>query len=216
LTINPTFPDTSCNKLVVLRTKVNNQYHFSPSIKDLKVLLEAASILYRVSSQFANIEALAGKYTAVLFSGPAGVNAVLVEKQLCKVVCENSFYMLETATNVNSIYFLTDTLILNDTGPANEEQPVNGFIGITGLSWDIATQLVLASSIPVIPAGGISPENVTEGIRHVHPAGVDSCTGSNAIDIRGQSVRFKKDPEKVKEIVRAVRNAEIPIRAGGL
>jgi len=182
------------------------------------VLLEAASILYRVSSQFANIEALTGKYTAVLFSGPAGVNAVLVEKQLCKVVCENSFYMLETATNVNSIYFLSDTLILNVTGPANEEQPVNGFIGITGLScdWDIATQLVRASSIPVILADGISPENVTEGIRQVHPAGVDSCTGSNAIDIRGQSVRFKKDPEKVKEIVRAVRNAEIPIRAGGL
>jgi hypothetical protein len=51
-----------------------------------------------------NIESVAVKYTVEPSSGPAGVNAVWVEKQLCKVVCENSFYMLETATNVNSIF----------------------------------------------------------------------------------------------------------------
>lgn len=71
------------------------------------MLLEAASILYRVGRQFANIEAVAEKYSAGPFSGPAGVNAVLAEKLLCKVVCENSFYMLETATNVNSIFLKT-------------------------------------------------------------------------------------------------------------
>ena len=71
------------------------------------MLLEAASISYRVDSQFANIEALAAKCADGPCSGPAGVNAVLIEKQLCKVVCENSFYMLETATNVNSIFLKT-------------------------------------------------------------------------------------------------------------
>ena len=107
-----------------------------------------------------------------------------------------------------SDYFLTDTLLVQNTsktGPA--DQPVNGFIGITGQTcdWFMARKLVDAARIPVILAGGISPDNVVEGLRQVRPAGVDSCTGTNARDSYGQPIRFQKDPARVKRLVEAVR-----------
>ncbi|MDM8552989.1 hypothetical protein QUF72_23120, partial [Desulfobacterales bacterium HSG2] len=99
-----------------------------------------------------------------------------------------------------SDYFLTDTLLVDS------EQPESSFVGITGQTcdWDTAKQLVESSHIPVILAGGISPDNVSDGIRHVRPAGVDSCTGTNALDPEGKPIRFKKDAEKVKRFVEAV------------
>jgi phosphoribosylanthranilate isomerase len=68
--------------------------------------------------------------------------------------------------------------------------------------------LAQQSSIAVILAGGISPDNVIEGISRVHPAGVDSCTGTNAVDLAGKPIRFKKDPVKVAKLVQAVRQLD--------
>ena len=109
-----------------------------------------------------------------------------------------------------SDYFLTDTLIVKSSGSIFDLQPVKGFVGITGktCNWDMATQLVQASHIPVILAGGITPDNAFDGIMQVMPAGVDSCTGTNALDSKGCSIRFKKDLEKVKHMVDEARRAE--------
>jgi phosphoribosylanthranilate isomerase len=98
--------------------------------------------------------------------------------------------------------FLTDTWV--------EEQPVEGFIGITGrtVDWNMARKLVEESDIPVILAGGLSPENVGKGILRVLPAGVDSCTLTNEEGPDGKPVRFRKDARKVREFVREVRMAE--------
>jgi phosphoribosylanthranilate isomerase len=107
-----------------------------------------------------------------------------------------------------SDFFLTDTFLILDKNI--KEQPVEGFVGITGKTcdWGMASRLVENSRIPVILAGGISPENVFEGIFKVRPVGVDSCTLTNKINNNGAIVRFKKDPEKVKRLVLAVRGAE--------
>jgi len=112
-----------------------------------------------------------------------------------------------------SDYFLTDTLMvpkdLQALSQTAEPQPVSGFIGITGVpcDWSLAKKLVAASKIPVILAGGITPDNVAEGIQQVHPAGVDSCTGTNACDHQGRPIRFQKDMNKVKRLVAAARQA---------
>ena len=110
---------------------------------------------------------------------------------------------------VSDIY-LTDTILTGESGIDAASQPVGGFVGITGqrCNWETAARLVASSHIPVILAGGISPENVAEGIRRVNPAGVDSCTLTNALDQDGRPIRFKKDPGKVKRLVAAVREAE--------
>jgi len=105
-------------------------------------------------------------------------------------------------------------VLVQAAGNGAAPQPVQGFIGITGrcCDWDVAAELAAQSPIPVILAGGISPDNVAAGIRQVRPAGVDSCTGTNRRDAGGRPVRFKKDLEKVRQLVAAVRRAEAKIK----
>ncbi len=102
--------------------------------------------------------------------------------------------------------FLTDTRI---TAAGGAEQPVNGFIGITGRTcdWPMARELVARSRIPVILAGGLGPENVAEAISAVRPWGVDSCTGTNRVDEQGRPVRFRKDLRRVARFVAESRRA---------
>ena len=110
-----------------------------------------------------------------------------------------------------SDFYLTDTVIMNNSVPVPEEQPVSGFVGITGLAcnWDIARKLVDSTDTPVILAGGLSPDNVFDGIMKVKPSGIDSCTHTNAIDMQGNPVRFKKDMDRVKRFVEESRRAVI-------
>jgi len=109
-----------------------------------------------------------------------------------------------------SDFFLTDTLLVNPSKMVDDSQPVQGFVGITGQTcdWDTAAGLVASSRIPVILAGGVSPANVADGIRRVRPAGVDSCTLTNALDGKGLPIRFKKDLQKVNQLIEAARETE--------
>jgi phosphoribosylanthranilate isomerase len=102
--------------------------------------------------------------------------------------------------------FLIDTWVQNE--------PVEGFVGITGRTpdWDMARELVLQCDIPVILAGGLSPDNVYEALLKVLPAGADSCTQTNRMDESGNAVRFKKDFKKVKNFVGEIRRAEEVLR----
>lgn len=108
-----------------------------------------------------------------------------------------------------SHWLLTDTLLAPKTPLLDDDQPVSGYVGITGITcdWEIARQLVKQSDIPVVLAGGIGPDNVTAAIAKIQPAGVDSCTQTNACDNTGQPIRFKKDQEKVRVMVRNTRAA---------
>ncbi len=106
-------------------------------------------------------------------------------------------------------YFLTDTVLPAPADAGPDRQPVPGFVGITGIpcDWDAVSALVASTRIPVILAGGISPENVYEAIARTRPAGVDSCSRTNRDDGRGGFIRFEKDYEKVKRLVDEVRRA---------
>jgi phosphoribosylanthranilate isomerase len=55
--------------------------------------------------------------------------------------------------------------------------------------------------VPIILAGGLTPENVAEAIRIVRPYGVDVASGV-------ESSPGRKDPEKMRRFVAAVRAAE--------
>ena len=119
--------------------------------------------------------------------------------------CADSREVLALAQKLEALshLFLTDTVIGTDSGTKDADQPVNGFVGITGMTcdWSVAAQLVASSRIPVILAGGISPENAAAGIRMVRPFGVDSCTCTNARDGKGKPIRFKKDASRVKKLI---------------
>lgn len=113
------------------------------------------------------------------------------------------FPTLEIAQALEPVsdFFLPDTWL--------GREPVEGHIGITGRTGDrnILKALVVHSRIPVIVAGGLSPENVYECLMETRAAGADSCTRTNILDEHGDPVRFKKDFERVRAFVREVRRA---------
>lgn len=112
--------------------------------------------------------------------------------------------------------FLTDTFLGNG-GVGGD--PVPGWVGITGLTcdWGEAAVLCSQSPIPVILAGGLGPDNVYESILRTRPAGVDSCTRTNAKDPEGRPIRFRKDLSRVSAFVsgaaRAARDVSPGLRA---
>ena len=74
-------------------------------------------------------------------------------------------------------------------------------IGGTGIphDWNISATIVANSAIPVILAGGLTPENVAEAIRRVRPYGVDVQTG-----VKKDGVR---NPERTLAFAREARSA---------
>src|SRR4029077_8664806 len=58
----------------------------------------------------------------------------------------------------------------------------------------------------VFLAGGLSPENVAEGIAAVHPYGVDVCS---SVEIEPG----RKSAERMREFVDAVRSSKLPDEA---
>jgi len=112
------------------------------------------------------------------------------------------------ALSETSDFFMSDTLCGYEDRKA--AQPVTGYVGITGevCDWDLAAVLVGTTQIPVILAGGISPDNVCDAIGRVKPVGIDSCMQTNARDSRGKPIRFRKDMDRVRRLLDEVRRAE--------
>lgn len=133
----------------------------------------------------------------------AGVDSRISEKILSYIPIFTPF----------SDFFLIDTL--KGDPLIQETQPVAGFVGITGevCDWRISARIVEESPLPVILAGGLGADNVYDGIMTVRPAGVDSCTRTNAVDDEGRPIRFKKDLLKVEQIVAEARKAARAINA---
>jgi phosphoribosylanthranilate isomerase len=75
-------------------------------------------------------------------------------------------------------------------------------LGGTGekFNWDLAIEAQKFGK-PIFLAGGLTPENVADAIRQVHPFGVDVSSGV-------ERTPGKKDYAKVKAFIDAVRNAE--------
>lgn len=74
-------------------------------------------------------------------------------------------------------------------------------LGGTGIphDWNISARIVADSTVPVILAGGLTPENVREAIRKVRPYGVDVHTG-----VKRDGVR---NPERTLAFAREARSA---------
>ncbi len=75
-------------------------------------------------------------------------------------------------------------------------------LGGTGekFNWDLAVEAQKFGK-PIFLAGGLTPQNVAEAVRKVHPFGVDVSSGV-------ESAPGKKDHAKVKAFIAAVRGAE--------
>lgn len=78
---------------------------------------------------------------------------------------------------------------------------VAGRHGGTGRTFEWALAAQAKPYGRIILSGGLNAQNVGEALQQVHPWGVDVCSGVEAEPGR-------KDPERIREFVRAVRNAE--------
>ncbi len=77
-------------------------------------------------------------------------------------------------------------------------------IGASGKThdWNISREIVQKVKIPVILAGGLSPENVAGAIRVVQPWGVDSLTHTN-LPLPGGG--FRKDLDRIRQFVKSIQ-----------
>ena len=73
-------------------------------------------------------------------------------------------------------------------------------VGGTGQThdWSISRQIVEQLPIPVILAGGLTPDNVNDAIRHVKPFGVDVNSGTKGADGYKDHARLRRFIESAK------------------
>ena len=81
-----------------------------------------------------------------------------------------------------------------------------GHVGGTGetFQWDLVKQH--GRHVPVVLSGGLTPDNVADGIAAVRPFAVDTASGTEASPGR-------KDPAKVEAFFRAVAQADSAVAA---
>jgi phosphoribosylanthranilate isomerase len=96
---------------------------------------------------------------------------------------------------VSELHGIADAVLL-DTA-------LHGNSGGTGVphNWEISSEIVLHSGMPVILAGGLKTENVTDAIRTVRPYAVDTASG---VETDG-----RKDEKKVVAFIKNARMHEI-------
>jgi phosphoribosylanthranilate isomerase len=78
---------------------------------------------------------------------------------------------------------------------------VKGMYGGSGVVADWSAAAQLARRIPLLLAGGLTPENVSAALEQVHPWGVDVASGVEASP-------GVKDPAKMRRFVEAVRKTQ--------
>jgi phosphoribosylanthranilate isomerase len=78
---------------------------------------------------------------------------------------------------------------------------IKGAYGGTGVRADWSAAAELAKHYPLLLAGGLTPENVTEAVRRVKPWGVDVASGV-------ESAPGVKDAAKMKAFVRAINDTQ--------
>lgn len=98
---------------------------------------------------------------------------------------------------------VVDYLLLDSVAPG-----IAG-VGAAGTvhDWEISAAIVRLVDIPVILAGGLSPDNVGAAVAAVRPWAVDSLTHTNR---RLSEGGFRKDLELVGRFVAAARGALMP------
>jgi phosphoribosylanthranilate isomerase len=131
---------------------------------------------------------------------PAAVAALRVRLPGLPIMQAVSVTGPESIAEARAYADVADYLILDTQSP---EIPGVGASG-TVHDWSVSRAIVDAVRIPVILAGGLSPDNVAEAIRVVRPWGVDSLTHTNRPLAGGG---FRKDLDRVAAFVAAARGA---------
>lgn len=137
---------------------------------------------------------------AVSVADLKAIKAALPATQIVQVIHVNSESSIDEALSVSP---WVDMLLLDSGNPALAIKELGG----TGRThnWNYSAEIVRQAPVPVLLAGGLNPENVSEAIRKVRPYGVDLCSG-----IRNGGVL---DPDKLQRFVTSALSSK-PSDAG--
>lgn len=88
-----------------------------------------------------------------------------------------------------------DALLLDSGNPSKVVKELGG----TGRAhdWNLSREICDRVDIPVFLAGGLTPDNIADAVRHVRPFGVDVCTGLRT--------NGDLDEEKLNQFVRNLK-----------
>lgn len=161
-----------------------------------------------------NIMSEMRKYGHILYVG-VFVNAAVAEVRATLDTCGLNLAQLhgdESVEMVQSFYGRAFKAFRgvpeNLSGFIREDAPallidasVKGSYGGTGVTADWSAATEVARHYPLLLAGGLTPENVTDAVRRVNPWGVDVASGV-------ESSPGVKDAVKMRAFVQAVRRLE--------
>jgi len=165
-----------------------------------------------------DIMAVMRKYGHITYVG-VFVNASVSEVRATMETCAFSLAQLhgnETAEMLESLngkaFKAFRGIPSNLNGYLRDDAPVllidasvKGAYGGTGVTADWNSAAELASRYPILLAGGLTPENVTEAVQRVQPWGVDVASGV-------ESTPGVKDMGKMKAFVQAVKRLDAVAR----
>ena len=90
-----------------------------------------------------------------------------------------------------------EMIVLDTCAPGDRRTQATGGTGQTS-DWDVAAEIVRQSPLPVLLAGGISPDNATEALARVQPAGLDASS-------RLECAPGRKDARAVRALAAQVK-----------
>lgn len=170
-------------------------------VRALPPLVSTVTITYEASYD-GLVEMLAICRTPVLQAhgphDPGVIGRLKAALPYLKVIKSVSVIGPEALDEARSWERVADCLILDSVDPGT------GRLGATGLvhDWTVSRRIVRESRLPVILAGGLTPQNVAEAISIVEPWGVDVHTG---VEIDGRLSR-----DRLARFVAAARTAQGP------
>ena len=109
-------------------------------------------------------------------------------------------------SRIDALTGIADAILL-DTSTRSRTSTITGAKsgdggGGTGKvhDWRISAEIVKRSRLPIILAGGLTPDNASDAIRKVHPYAVDTASGVET--------DRKRDPDKVRRFTRECVRAD--------
>lgn len=122
---------------------------------------------------------------------------IQIKKSLPSIKVIKSLHIIDDSSMVIGKKYIgiADAILLDSINMATKQ------IGGTGKThnWDISKRIVEDYNIPIILAGGLTPDNVGEAVRLVKPYGVDVNTGTKGKD-------GFKDYGKLELFIRRAKN----------
>jgi phosphoribosylanthranilate isomerase len=181
------------------------QKHASPDFLDptdaaaiVAKLPHVDSVLVTHLAEPDDIVALAaeiGVTTIQLHGDTSPDQAATIKERLPHIKTYKAIHVID-AQSIDTArqYTLVDALVLDTLDISTDR------VGGTGRThdWAISRQIVEQLSIPVILAGGLTPDNVATAVRHVRPYGVDVNSGTKGPDGYKDHAKLKRFIDRAK------------------